>query len=237
MKPYYERDGVALYHADYREVLPSLAPQSVDLVLTDPPYSTATHSGARTGARGEDATLIPFASFTFDDLRTALGACGALARRWVVTFSDWRHVGPLVDETPEHLRFVRFGVWVKPNGAPQFTGDRPAQGWEALTFWHREGVKLRWHGRGRSSVWTVPKVHRNQHPTQKPLPLLADLVRLFSDPGDLVLDPFAGSGSTLVAALSEGRQALGVEMDERYCEIAAKRLEATQTPLVAQEAA
>ena len=117
---------------------------------------------------------------------------------------------------------MRLGVWLKPDGAPQFTGDRPGTGWEAVAFLHRDGARLRWSGKGRHGVWTHNKVN-GAHPTTKPLPLVQDWVRLFSD-GGTILDPFAGSGTTLVAAKRLGRKAIGIEIEEKYCAIAARRL-------------
>ena len=76
----------------------------------------------------------------------------------------------------------------------------------------------------KSGVWTHPVVQNEGHPTVKPLPMVADWVRLFTNPGDTILDPFVGSGTTLRAAKDEGRKAIGVELDERYCEVIAKRL-------------
>ena len=70
----------------------------------------------------------------------------------------------------------------------------------------------------------MPVAQPEGHPTAKPLPLIQDLVRKFSDYGSTVLDPFAGSGTTLRAAVNEGRRAIGIEADERYCELIAKRL-------------
>lgn len=82
---------------------------------------------------------------------------------------------------------------------------------------------MRWHGGGRSAVFTCNKVN-SEHPTGKPLRLITQLVTLFSDPGELILDPFMGSGTTLRAAKDLGRRAIGIEIEERYCEIAVKRL-------------
>ncbi len=211
-----------VYHGDCLEILPTLG--KVDAVVTDPPYSDATHDGARTGAIGGEH-LVDFSSISIDALRTTLGACAAITERWVVATMDWRHVAELAKEPPGGLRFVRFGVWVKPNGAPQFTGDRPGPGWEAVAFMHRDGVKLEWNGGGRSSVFTVPKENTN-HPTGKPVRLLRDFCRLFANKGSTILDPFCGSGSTGVAALAEGMNFIGIEREAKYVDIARRRIAA-----------
>jgi site-specific DNA-methyltransferase (adenine-specific) len=108
---------------------------------------------------------------------------------------------------------------------PQYSGDRPGMGYETILAMHVPG-RSEWNGGGRSSVFTCNKnsggVH--EHPTMKPLRLMRDLVSLFSAPGDRVLDPFSGAGSTLVAAKDLGRSAIGIEIEPRYCEIAVKRL-------------
>lgn len=94
---------------------------------------------------------------------------------------------------------------------------------------HPKGRK-RWGGRGSHAMWRVPialnrdKKSERRHPTEKPLALMEALVDLFTGPGELVLDPFAGSGTTLRAAKNLGRKAIGVELDEKWCEAAAKRL-------------
>lgn len=238
--PYYQDESVTLWHGDCREILPLI--ERVDVVLTDPPYSEHTHSSVRSskmrandrgGRYGADTRRVVNLGFEHlaDDLRVACSEQFArLASRWVLVFSDvesdhlWR--GSL---TTAGLDYVRTGAWVKVGSTPQFSGDRPATGFEAITIAHPPGRK-RWNGGGKHAVWQVPIVldrGRNGarlHPTQKPLALMRELVALFSDPGDLLLDPFAGSGTTLVAARLEGRRAIGVERDEAHCEVIARRL-------------
>ena len=225
MNLYYQDEWVTLYHGDAFEVLSGMAEASVDCVITDPPYTERTHGMAKTNkGAGHRVRAIDFAAFSDDDLRAALVECGRVSRRWVVSSLDYAHAFEFDANPPAGLRALRVGVWVKPNPMPQISADRPGQGWEAILFLHREDVKPHWSGGGRAGVWTFPVVQGAGHPTTKPLPMVADWVRLFTDPGNVILDPFAGSGTTLRAAKDERRKAIGVELEERYCEIAARRL-------------
>ena len=177
--PVVQLGDCTLYQGDARLILPTL--MGIDVVLTDPPYSATTHAGAR-GVGMRQTHLIDFVAM---DTRAAIALvrqCCALAHRWVVMTMDWRHAAAVEAACP--ALFVREGVWVKPNGAPQFTGDRPGTGWEALVMCHRAGPKT-WNGGGHHAVWTIPRVN-GEHPTEKPLALMADLVRQFSNPGELV---------------------------------------------------
>ena len=219
-KPYYSHAGITIYHGDCREILPHV---SADACITDPPYSAVTHASAKTENGGDPGKLIDFAPISEDELVSVLGLAQASTSRWMVLTCDYRYALRLEQCPPVGSKFVRLGVWVKPDSAPQFTGDRPAQGWEAVVFLHRAGDRTRWNGGGRRSVFTH-NVARGHHPTEKPLPLASEFVALFSDPGEIVLDPFMGSGTTLRAAKDLGRKAVGIEIEERYCEIAAKRL-------------
>lgn len=221
--PYYSDESVTLYHGDFFDLMPWLP--RVDHVLTDPPYSASTHKGARTRTVGaQSRPLVDFEEWDEASLRTAFEHFGRLARRWVVATMDVRHSTLLLHGPPPSLRFVRLGCWVKPNSAPQLTGDRPASGWESIAILHSTESRMRWNGGGRRGVWTANTIDAVDHPTAKPLTLFSEFVRLFSDPGETILDPFAGSGTTLRAAATEGRRAIGVELREDYCEIAAKRL-------------
>lgn len=222
MKPYASGEGWTLYHGDCREILPTLDP--VDCVVTDPPYGAVTHRGAL-GDGGRSA-LVDFDATTPEALRSTMEL--ARVRRWWVAFMEWRHIAALETRPPEGWEFVRFGIWVKPNGAPQFTGDRPATGWEGVGIFHPPGKK-RWNGGGHHAVWTA-NVEQGPHPTMKPLPLVRRLVDLFSEPGETILDPFCGSGTSLVAARDLGRKSIGIEREEKYAEIAAKRLSQNLLP-------
>lgn len=235
MKPYYSDAWVTLYHGKCEDVLPSLAP--VDAVITDPPYSEHTHNKVRRNfqtmpdqhPRNFD---LGFGALTPDLMRFCAGQFARLARRWVLTFSDmesdhlWRRRLKRAG-----MDYVRTGVWIREAATPQFSGDRPAAGAEAITIMHPPGRK-RWNGGGSHAVWSYPIVNNVREPrihtTQKPLPLMERLVDLFTDPGETILDAFAGSSTTLRAAKNLGRKAVGVEMSEEYCEVSARRLDGQQ---------
>lgn len=139
------------------------------------------------------------------------------------------HAADLYRDPPDGLEAIRIGAWVKRNPCPQFTGDRPGQGWEAVILLHPPGRK-KWSGGGKAATWTSTVSH-GLHPTEKPLYLISEWVRLFTDPGETILDPFMGSGTTLRAAKDLGRKAIGIEIDEKYCEIAARRMAQEVLPL------
>jgi site-specific DNA-methyltransferase (adenine-specific) len=203
---------------DHREALPALDP--VDVVITDPPYSSATHNGSRS-VNDLDGPLIDFPPMTTADFLDFAGRCVAQARRWVVMTCDWKHAAAIEQF---RLPLVRLGVWVKAGSAPQFSGDRPGMGWEAVVVLHRAGKK-HWNGGGHHAVWEVP-IEQGEHPAQKPLRLLNQWVRLFSDEGETVLDPCMGSGTTGVACLKQRRKFVGIERDRRWFELACRRVEA-----------
>lgn len=228
VKPWWQSTcgRVTLYHGDSIDVLPTLAADSAGLVLTDPPYDEATHKGARTGDAKKTKKLVTFDSLSEEQIRERFDAASRVASRWTVATMDFRHAAALEREAPAGSIFVRIGSWVKQAPMPQMTGDRPAQGWEAVAIMHKAGVRLRWNGHGKAAVWFYPTVKAAEYPTAKPLPLLREFVELFSDPGDLVLDPFCGSGTTLVAALERGRRAIGIDISEKALTIARARCEA-----------
>lgn len=161
-----------------------------------------------------------------------------IVQRWAIVFSDaetthrWkasltaRHFNVEGEIIYEGMRYVRTGAWVKPDAMPQMSGDRPSVGFEPCTICHAQGP-MRWNGGGGQALWTyytAKGAARPEHPCPKPEGLMRELVAQFTDAGETVLDPFAGSGTTLFAAKRLGRKAIGIEINEQYAEVAAKRL-------------
>ena len=178
-----------------------------------------------------------------DILRSVAGQIARVTKRWAIVFSDvesthlWRSAlmanGPMVAGSFAWggMRYIRTGAWVKPDAMPQMTGDRPGTGFEACTITHGSWISpMKWSGGGSLAVWThftSKGEARPDHPCPKPLGLMVELVTLFTDEGETILDPFAGSGTTGVAAKLNGRKAILIEKSEAYCEVAAKRLRET----------
>jgi site-specific DNA-methyltransferase (adenine-specific) len=209
MKPYYEDDLVTLYHGDCREVTAWL---EADVLVTDPPYGIAYRSGKKSDlARSIEGDL---------DTQVRDAALGWWRQRHgedapALAFGTWRAKRP--NRTRQLL------VWDTKGALGMGAMDLP---WKPA---HQEIYVLGkgFHGRRTTDVLTVAPVQSmaangRQHPHEKPLSLMAELIR--KCPPGVIADPFAGSGSTLFAAKSEGRQAVGVEIDEKYCEVAARRL-------------
>lgn len=161
-----------------------------------------------------------------------------VAARWIVVFCQVEAAMKWSGSFGDTAKVKRIGIWVKPDAMPQFTGDRPGMGYESIVFAHRKG-RSTWNGGGRVGVFTFNKnggTGPNEHETQKPLPLMLELVSLFTDPGELVLDAFAGSGTTGVACLRLGRRFIGIEKDAKYAAIARERLRAEQDGLSLRDA-
>lgn len=228
----------------------ALADGSVAHVIMDPPYEAEAHTRQRRikkhvrgGQRGAvELDPLPFAAMTAHERAAISRECGRVAQRWVLTFCQVEAVHAWQQSlTAGGLNYKRTCLWMKPDAQPQLTGDRPGMGYESIVTAHAKG-KSRWNGGGKAGVYEFV---RNQdhgpkhlrHPTVKPLPLMEALIRDFTDPGDLIVDPYAGSGSTGVAALRLGRRFIGWEVDRAYYERALKRLEDTreQPELTARE--
>lgn len=222
MSIYYQDDMVTLYHGD---ALTETAWLSGDVLVTDPPYGIAfsRHGKNAPAYAGEDKRSraadreIPAEDVSLRN--TALAAWGY--ERPALIFGSWR--APRPPRTQNRL------VWAK--GAPTSGGAgpwRPSEEEIYLTGWktkkHRDKgddfslnvIQHRNEHHGKTSATGRP------HPSVKPTGLLEHLIT-FCPPG-VVADPFAGSGSTLIAARNLGRHAIGVEIDEKYCEVAALRL-------------
>jgi len=212
-----------LYLGDCRDILPSIG--AADVVITDPPYGAVeTHARHLSTITLKDGTAagqpLGFTGISGDNLVSLAASWVAVARRWVVFTCEWQHAHLLADAG----LLVRLGIWRKPDGAPQFTGDRPGMGWEAVAICHRPGRK-RWNGGGAHAFWTVPKsASGSGHPTEKPLGLVGAWIRDFTDAGETVVDPFMGSGTTGVACVNWGRRFVGIEVDPAHFATACERI-------------
>jgi site-specific DNA-methyltransferase (adenine-specific) len=240
MKPYYEQDGITIYHADCRDVLPAL--ETCDLAVADPPYGETSLSWD-----------VPVSGWLPLLPTSSLWCFGSLRFFLAERFDGWA--------------LSQDVVWEKHNGS-NFHADRFRRVHELVTHWYRGQwsaiykrpcvthdavarvvrsktrpthtghidatpyVSVDGGPRLMRSVLRVPSCHGYaEHPTQKPLGIVQPLIEYGCPPGGLVLDPFMGSGTTLVAAKQLGRRAIGIEIEERYCEIAAQRLSQGVLPL------
>lgn len=218
---------------DNATVLPTMPDKSVAHAITDPPYAPRAMKNAaqKTMTQRRDGVVLDYgyAALTETERSAAAISFARLASRWVLAWCDIESVGAWIAATPPPARYVRTGIWVRGATCPQFSGDRPAQGVEACVISHASG-RMRWNGGGSPAVWHHAIVNSNSadraHTTPKPVPLMLELVSLFTDPDELVLDPFAGSGTTGVACLRLGRRFIGIEKDARYAAIARERLAA-----------
>jgi len=228
---------------DCARVLPFLSSLSIDHIITDPPYESECHKKSRRSHRGRGGNRGRFSAFPIsfdpisDELRTDIGREFArLARRWILIFCQIEGV-PRWREAVDPLGVLhrRTSVWIKPDSAPQFTGDRPASGCEYIEMLHAKG-RCRWNSGGKRGVY----VHNcnsqlrkpgEDHQTPKPESLMLELMLDFTEPGDLVLDPFAGSGTTGAAALRSGRRVILVERDPKWAALCRERMRAEECGL------
>jgi DNA modification methylase len=222
--PYYEEDGITIYHGDCREILPQLP--KVDLVLTDPPYGTQDLGGGygrrqihstdgrlgRLIANDQDLTAIMSAAALLWSAcsQTAYVASFCAPRRLIETaqifqLAGFAYYGHIVWDKGQPglgytIRYSHEDMLVFCKGAP----DTPPDAAFSLI---------------RAGVSRVDATTR--HPHEKPIEAWLNVCRLIDG---TILDPFMGSGTTLVAAKQLGRRAIGIELEEKYCEIAVERL-------------
>jgi DNA modification methylase len=226
VRPYFEDEAarIAIYHGDCREILPELD-LACDMLLTDPPYGVDYQSNRRTERFekivGDDGSL---------DVPAALAlSCGSLKRfAHAYVFGEFD-----LSQTPLTARVEL--VWDKEIVGMGDLSQPFGPSHEPITFAVFEPSKVnREKGAGRltarmrqGSVLRCPRLNSGaaqKHPNEKPVPILRQMIESSSILGDTVLDPFMGSGTTLEAAVLEGRAAIGIEIDEAHCRTAVERL-------------
>lgn len=206
MTPYYEHAGITIYHGDCVEVMRELEGRPFDLTLTDPPYNYGLNYGASVDDSRED-----YAEW---------------CREW---WTEARRLSKAVVVFPgngnlpvwwEIRKPSAVGCWYKPGNARSSVIGW--EEWEPWLYWAGDKAMV-----GGSSVIKAPAGKQRDtgdHPCPKPLSLMRGMLGKFKR-AEFVLDPFMGSGSTLRAAKDLGRRAVGIEIEERFCELAASRLE------------
>ncbi len=223
-----------LYLGDCLEILPQLG--RVDHVIADPPYEKRLHdtklleTKLRTDG-GSELKSIDFAPI--DQIRgTVVKLCADMADGWFIAFCTAEGVARWADViNVSPMKYKRACVWVKPDSAPQMNGQGPAMGAEMFVCaWAGSGFS-KWNAGGKRGVYTHfvnnPERH-GVHPTEKPRRLMSEIIADFTNAGQVICDPFMGSGTTGVAAVMAGRRFIGIEQDERYFDIACQRLVAAQ---------
>lgn len=239
MTPYYADDTVTLFLGDCREILPHLG-RRFDAVITDPPYGETTLAWDRwpDGWPNLVATVAN-SMWCFGSMRMFLTQRDEFTAWKLSQDVVWeKHNGsrPVRDRfqpVHEHATHWYRGPWSQVHHdtpTVEHTGPRNIGGRRRVSPDHTGKIGGQdYEDTGRRfvrSVISTRSMHgRAVHPTEKPVEILAPLMSYACPPGGTVLDPFAGSGSTLVAARDSGRRAVGIEGDERYCEAIAKRLD------------
>jgi len=214
MTPYYDHAGITIYHADCRDILPQLEP--VDLVLTDPPYGFNRFS---TDGKDYLESVGPALRLSYDVL---------LPDHSMFVFTSTGEIVRVANAVGKDVKRV---LWMyKPNDCTY-----PLEGWlltsEAILWFTKGRAGLIERKPFRHDCYIHTKVgqeHVAGHPTVKPLSIVKDIA---SRTDGTILDPFMGSGTTLVAAKQLGRKAIGIEIEEKYCEIAVRRLAQEVLPL------
>lgn len=225
MTPYYEQEGVTIYHGDCREVLPSL---TADVVVTDAPYGIGDKPFVSDGPRGPRGggsnTWHPTTTWdgAIDPAWCRLACESAPVVAW---FGHWRKRTEVEAAMLFPIRCEL--IWAKDMhcGPPCPAAMQDERIW----IFAKDGVTPT---RFETTVWfegVIPTWSYRHHKNEKPEALMRRLISWLSS--GLIIDPFMGSGTTLVAAKRLGHSAIGIEIEERYCEIAAKRLSQRVLPL------
>ncbi|MCK5605370.1 site-specific DNA-methyltransferase [Candidatus Pacearchaeota archaeon] len=214
MKSYYDHAGITIYHGDCLEIMPELDP--VDLVLTDPPYDI--HAGHGGGFLGERRSLVETGGFTD----------GGVDYSFLDLFGSWfcfcsfKQLSTLLEKSFKSPR-NQLLTWNKPNPIPT-VNNKYLPDVEYIVHGFQRG-RLFGEYKDKSTFFLYKCGSKEtEHPNEKPITLMKKLIILGTELNEIILDPFMGSGTTLVAAKELGRKAIGIELEEKYCEIAAERL-------------
>lgn len=230
--------GQRLILGDCLEVMPGLG--VVDHVICDPPYEAVIQDSknALTGRiRADGGPHIKGLNFAaIDQIREdVVSSVSNICAGWFIAFCTIEGTAKWADAiNASKLKYKRPCIWIKPDCTPQLNGQGPAIGGECfVTAWAGTGY-AKWNAGGKRGVYrhnVNPPDRQGGHPTEKPWRLFVEILQDFTNPDQTVLDPFMGSGTTLVACQRLGRQGIGIEIDSEYFDIACRRVdEAARQP-------
>lgn len=215
-EPYYQKDGIEIYHGDCRDILPQLG--LFDFLLTDPPYGIDLQDNSKGGRYGRSRPA--FENSIVGDETQELG-------NFVLDWAEQNKIATAVFSSPKMPwpgKWSSYLVWDK---GPAVGGGGDVsrcwkQSWEMIQVVRNKPLRL---GRDSSVLkcWVTPDLSKF-HPAAKPVALLKYLIGQLCDKSDHIIDPFFGSGTTLVAAKELGMRATGIEVEEKYCQHAANQL-------------
>lgn len=213
LKPYYQDATCTIYHGKAEEILPQLP--KADLILTDPPYELMPKGGGLGASREYMSEIEGFTDGGFDP------AILGYADNWAC-FCAFRQLPKLIQLATAMPRWMLV-TWNKPNPIP-LTRANYLPDTEYIVHGFQSNCcfgEMKW----RSRFIVHPSQQHNLHPNEKPLAVVTKMVAVASREGSLIVDPFMGSGTTLLAAKLSGRRAIGIELELKYCEVAKKRLQ------------
>jgi site-specific DNA-methyltransferase (adenine-specific) len=214
MTPYYEHAGITIYHGDCREIMPTLP--KCDLLLTDPPY--LVRAGIGGGVFGTRNSLVNTGGFTD----------GGCSYSFLESFTNWfvfcsrLQLPELLSEAQKRDRWNLI-TWCKPNPVPTCC-NKYLPDVEYIVHGFSSGRLFGEMSDKQSFILHPCGNKKTAHPNEKPLSVMSKLIRLGSQEGETIIDPFVGSGSSLLAARNMGRNAIGIDIEEEWCECTAKRL-------------
>jgi len=231
MEPYWrnEQHGLSIYLGDCLTIMPQLG-REFDLCLTDPPYGTTEADAAKVWKVAGEFVEFCIEWDTMLPVQAIIAALRIVAPGGAaVVWTDGKRVGDVWSLFQQAgMNPLQLVYWRKPNPPPK-PRKNFCSAMEAAVFGRRSSGPVLWWGGGgvAHNVFDAPIVGAkdDRHPTEKPVALFEWLVALLCAKGKPVLDPFLGSGTTLVAAYRLGRQGVGIEISEEYCQLAAERLD------------
>lgn len=220
--------GCELYLGDCLEVMNALSP--VDHVISDPPYEDELHKAMGRIRRSDGREMVQDLGFEGVNSTRAdiVKKVVELSNGWAILFTLAEGVRAWRDELQKcGAKYDTCLAWVKPDSTPRMNGQGAARGFEcAVTSWCTTGYRS-WNSGGKRGIYvhlTNQRDRDGRHPTEKPLPLMLEIIEDFTKEGQTILDPFMGSGTTGIACLKRGRKFIGIERDEHFFHVACERL-------------